>query len=449
MTQQKAMAKAQDPRQGDGDDGDDSDEDYQDDDAVVAPEPFLPKDNVQATFDEIIAKARNGELNLGRKESRQEFFGTYGNTLFRKTQTYQQTLLHMIADTLGHKSLTRCIVKRDKTLLEEKDDSGKTALHIAIVKKNVDFIDVVLKEVPTLDTILQMTCEHMRNCIHISIYHSLKKEFTVRLIKAASEKTLCAVDQDGLTPLHLAVEYPRCSETQLTIVKTLIEYGDGALDVFTKNPKGLSVYEYHYYTRAQAAKKLAESLGAREVATKSTEDARKAALQGPKTNTKKIESEGMSHYGNDEGTGSMQKPAIRPEKGPKGPTAPSFVNGRRGSNIASLSVNIMSDHPASATSDEGMSPVVGSRLAAESTGFEPQKLERRTTAHVPKTSRRDEESARKLQEDEKRRAEYADKISKEFKLHYLRSTFGRSSKLSPRDQLKATRFLHGSNINSE
>jgi hypothetical protein len=110
----------------------------------------------------------------------------------------------------------------------------------------------------------------------------------------------------------------------------------------------------------------------------------------------------------------------------------------------------MSNHPSLATaSEDGMSPIKGSRLATDSAGFEPRKLERRATGHVPRINRTDEESARKLQEEEKRRAEFADKIRQEFKLYYLRSTFGRSGQLTPRDQLNATRFLHGSNIDSK
>jgi ankyrin repeat protein len=453
MTQQKVMPRTQESLQSEGDDGENSDNDYKDDDAVAAPAPVLPKDDAQAAFDEIMAKARNRELNLGQKENRQEFLDQYGNILVEKTQTYNQTLLHIIADTLGHKSLTRCIVRKDKKLLEHKDDSGKTALHIAIVKKNYDFLEVVLKEITNLDTILRMRCEHARNCIHIAIYHGLKKESTVNLIKGASEATLSAVDQDGLTPLHLAVEYQRSSEPQLAIVQALITYGDGALDKFTINPKDLSVYEYHQYTRSLAVK-LSEPVGSRE-AGRSHEEPPKVVVQGQKNNPAKSEREGASDYSDADGKGPFQK-AIKFDRGPmkepmgKGPAAPPAFNGRRGSTVTSLALNTMSNHPSLATaSEDGMSPIKGSRLATDSAGFEPRKLERRATGHVPRINRTDEESARKLQEEEKRRAEFADKIRQEFKLYYLRSTFGRSGQLTPRDQLNATRFLHGSNIDSK
>jgi hypothetical protein len=69
-------------------------------------------------------------------------------------------------------------------------------------------------------------------------------------------------------------------------------------------------------------------------------------------------------------------------------------------------------------------------------------LERRATFNLAK-DRTDEEKARRALEDEKR-AEYADAIAKEVKLHYLRSTFADSER-HLRDQQSASRFLHGCN----
>jgi ankyrin repeat protein len=99
-----------------------------------------------------------------------------------------------------------------------------------------------------------------RNCIHMAIYYGLGESYALNLIERASEETLSAVDQCGMTPLHLAVEYERSSSPQVNIVMALLRHGDEALDQFTSTPKDLSVYEYHVHTRAQAARKLASSL---------------------------------------------------------------------------------------------------------------------------------------------------------------------------------------------
>lgn len=449
MTQQRVTPKvAQEPSPA-GDElleGEDSDNDYKDDDAPVAPPPTLQTDEALKTFNEIITRARNLELSrLGQKANRQEFLDAYGEKLVWKTQTYNQTLLHIIAETIGHKSLTRCIVRKDKKLLDHKDDSGRTALHIAIVKKNYDFLEVVLQEITNLDPLLRMRCEHARNCIHTAIYHGLNEKTTLSLISGASETTLCAADQDGLTPLHLAVEYSRSSEAQLAVVQALLVRGNGALDKFTTNPKDLSVYEYHEYTRSQAIKKLSQLADMREVGL--PQDAPPSNMMAARKNNP-TESERGGTYGREE-SDLMNQKAAAPTRPPKKAAFAPVVNGRRGSTL-DLPTNALTDHISLAsTPEERMSPVIGAIATANSAEFEPPKLERRATGLVPRSNRRDEDSARRFHEDEKRRTEWAGKIRQEFKLAYLRSTFKKGNELSTRDQLSASRFLHGSNIDSK
>jgi ankyrin repeat protein len=450
MTQKQAMPKVQELSP--AEDGENSDSDYKDDDPVTAPAPILPKDEVQVAFDEIINNARNLKLNLGDRGIRNEFMESYGNLLVRKTQGYDQTLLHIIANTLGHKSLTRCVVKKDKKLLEHKDESGKTSLHMAIVKKNFRFLSVVLDEIEDLDGLLRMTCEHSRNCIHTAIYHGLGQEYTVKLIKRASEATLCATDQDGLTPLHLAVDYERSSESHLSIVQALIAHGDRAFDEFTTNPKDLSVYEYHQYTRSQAVMRLANSVAPR--GTEKSQEEPPGGMQGQKNNPAKGRGgpDGSSEHGNDKGTGVPQEPSRVERVQDKVPAVPSISNDRRGSAFTSLTVTTMGNHLAHApplppTAEEGKPPARGSQLTPDSTGLENPRLETKTTGAVPSGGRKDEESTRRLQEDEKRK-EHADKIRQEVKLYYLRTTFRTDPELSRRDQHKAARFLYGANIES-
>jgi ankyrin repeat protein len=145
----------------------------------------------------------------------------------------------------------------DPSLLEHKDDSGKTPLHIAIAKKNFNFLDVIDGQITDLDPLLRLRGEMSRNCIHMAIHHGLGESYALNLIERASEETLCAVDQRGMTPLHLAVEYERGCLSQVNIVVALLRRGDKALDQFTSTPKDLSVYEYHVHTRVQATRKLA------------------------------------------------------------------------------------------------------------------------------------------------------------------------------------------------
>jgi hypothetical protein len=233
---------------------DDDSEDLEDSDEEFNPlrRSEQHSDEVQFAFDEILSRARNSDLSLSTSGARKEFLLRYGEVLSRKTRANGQTLLHIIAGTIGHKSLTRCVLRNDKKLLQERNDNGQTPLFIAIGKKNFDFISVVIKEIKDLDTLLSMDHERYTNCIHKAVNSNLEPEFSLKLIEKASEATLCAKDEDGLTPLHLAVDYERSSDAQLIIVQELIAHCEPALDQLTTNPKDLSVYEYHQYTRSRS-----------------------------------------------------------------------------------------------------------------------------------------------------------------------------------------------------
>jgi hypothetical protein len=447
MTQKKTMALALQPRSHQ-DSESDTDDDYEDDDPVEASAPIILKDEVQAAFDEIIAKARSGELNLGKKENRQEFLDKYGDVLTKKTRMNSQTLLHIIAATLGHRSLTRCLMKNNRKLLEQKDESGKTALHLAIVKKNFDFIHIALQEISDLDKVLQMRCEHSRNCIHIAIYHGLGEntkgnQYMIRLIQKATEATLSATDQDGLTPLHLAVDYQRASEAQLDVVRALIANGGKALDKFTTNPKDLSVYQYHQYTRSLVKK--AVELAATTRGPGRSQGEPPTVIQALKNNQTKSKSEGLSDYDNHKG---IFQESSHPKRGPGKAPAVQPATGVRHDSSA-LAVNTTLDHTLSGKlPEEGKSSATGFQLVPDSAMLQQKPLERRATGSQNE-SRKDEDSSRQLQEEERRREEHADKIRQEFKLYYLRSTFSIDHNLIGRDQHKAVRFLHGANIDSQ
>ncbi|KAI9737975.1 MAG: hypothetical protein M1834_009345 [Cirrosporium novae-zelandiae] len=315
------------------DDREDSDSDYKSDELVAAPATTLANDEVQTRFDEIIANAIKGNLPLGKKEKRKEFLKIYGHVLGKTTKANDQTLLHIVANNVGHKSPTRFLIRNNKKLLEHKDQSGKISLHIGIIR-NSSFLEVVLEEIKDLNILLRMTCEYSRNCIHMAIYHGLEQKYTIKLIEKATEATLCATDQGGLTPLHLAVEYERSSKSHLSIVKALIAYGDSALNKFTNSPKNLSVYEYLHYRRSQVVKRSARG-------TERSQEEPRRGMQDQKSNPTEGRGipEGSSENGNDKGTRVPQEPRVEEVQG-KVPTVPLVSGGRRGLAFISLTVTI-------------------------------------------------------------------------------------------------------------
>ncbi|KAF4337478.1 microbial serine ase [Fusarium beomiforme] len=406
--------------------GADSDDDYKDDDFEDEPAKITYHDEVRAAFENITNEARDRKLNLGRRENRDIFLQKYGHLLGRTTKDTNQTLLHMIANTVGHKSLTRCVIKFDKTLLHRLDDSSKTPLHIAIVKKNSAFISVVLDEIEDLDSLLRVHSEHKRNCIHTAICYNLPHESTIDLIRKASEETLRATDQSGLTPLHLAVDYKYSSEAQLKVVEALLHYGDSALDIYSKEPPNQSVYEYQNFTQQSWRKQFEGSASARN-GDRKQEDSREGS-QGqdgehigsrPKGGSEHVNlrSRGPQQLGKDGHAGLNRSPET--------------IHSRDSDLIdaGSRHVTVSTGGPRGAES--GRTPIEAPD------GFKP--LQRKQTGV---------EDAAKQAREEEGKSQWAEKIRHAVKLHYLRTTLRTNSESASRTQLKAVRFLHGANLNN-
>ncbi|KAF9768915.1 hypothetical protein IL306_013725 [Fusarium sp. DS 682] len=335
----------------------------------------------------------------------------------------------MIANTVGHKSLTRCVIKYDKTLLHRIDDSSKTPLHIAIVKKNAAFIEVVLDEIDDLDSLLSVHSEHKRNCIHTAIYYNLPHEYTIKLIKRASEETLRATDQSGLTPLHLAVDYKYASEAQLKVVEALLAHGDSALDVYSKEPPNLSVYEYQDFTQRSSRKLFDASVQARNGDRKQEES--KEESQGQEGEHIGSRFKGGSEHVNVRSRGAQQQS----KDGHSGLNrSPENIHGRDSNFTDAASRHVLGSNGGYGSpkgAESGRTPIEAPE------GF--KALQRKPTGF---------EDAAKQAQEEKRKGQYADKIRQAVKLHYLRTTLRINSESASRDQLKAVRFLHGANLNN-
>ncbi|RAK99153.1 subtilisin-like protein [Aspergillus ibericus CBS 121593] len=362
------------------------DSDYEDDDLTNSPVQLVARDEVQTTFDEIISKICNKTLDLGSGRSRAEFLTQYGHFLDQMTRMNGESFLHVVASRMAHSTLIRYVVRKKRHLLHHKDTSDRTPLYVAIEYKNDAFVDAVLKEINDmdLDLLLRERCENGRNSIHAAIQHSLNKDCTLKLIRKASDITLSTSDNNGLTPLHLAVDYDRSSASQLDIVRALIARGGGAFDKYTTNPPDLSVYEYHNYTREKSHRRAD---GAKAVET-SLLELRSGVIEDRKASVGK---------------------ARRP--------------------FDELPV------------DQNAHRERQSRDKLEQKYFNTQQHNMEAPL---RTVRRLEERTEMSQEQDI--ATYADNIRQEIKLCYLRSTFESAPGRYIRDQLAASKFLYGANI---
>ncbi len=240
--------------------------------------------SVKKKFEEILRILKSDKYDLTDQTKLDHFATVYANFLGRTTtgDSDQKTLLHLLVEDAKdkvfdkYKPLVKLLIDRHTDLLKVKDSNDKTSLYSAISKKREKLVRFICSTCPNIDAILEIPCYHSENCIHVAIRRNVTPKLAVSLIKDAGEKTLCAKDDKGNTPLHLAVAYERCTKAQLEIVKALIQQCDKAMDERTEAPDFFSPYRYHEHTHAEA-KRVAE-----DEAKKAAKEKEKDAARGRK-----------------------------------------------------------------------------------------------------------------------------------------------------------------------
>lgn len=210
--------------------------------------------------------------SVSTNEWQQQFKEDYAEYLkpqiqARSLATEQKNFLYKIArDGPALPWLVSSLVENHPELLDERNTTGHNALLLATASKQVGFIRSVLGSninKDNLSTALAASGEN-GNCIHQAIVNNLDPDVTIQLINAASEETLKTKDRKGLTPLHCAVDYARCTKSRFQVIKALIRCGNQAFDQVGNPPGMFSPYRYHIdterqYKKAQKRKKEHES----------------------------------------------------------------------------------------------------------------------------------------------------------------------------------------------
>ena len=225
--------------------------------------------SVKKRFELIATGLREKTISLRDKPSLDDFVKSNSNYLHRIADEdgEHNTLLHLLIYDAKDKVFERYrlligyLIKPhpdNQDLLKVTDNDGKTPLYRAIAKKRDKLVHFLCENHPDIDSVLSVTC-HLTNCLHVAITGNVPTSLVTFLIGKASEKTLCAQDSNGCTPLHLAVDYARCTESQLDVVKSLIAQSDLALDKRTNAPLAHSPYRHHQNSRELKAKDYAKS----------------------------------------------------------------------------------------------------------------------------------------------------------------------------------------------
>ncbi|KAK3293535.1 uncharacterized protein B0H64DRAFT_404798 [Chaetomium fimeti] len=343
----------------------------------------------------------------------------------------------------------------------EDMSEGKRPLTLAISNKNEGFVRTVLRSKHvrrSLVNLLGANREDTTNGIHLAIKTGLSTELTVELISKVTDQVLSRRDEAGLTPLHLAVEYERCTEAQLDVVKALLKHGDSALDVRTK-VANLSVYRHHFDTRPKerdTGPAGATSSGAPTQRTtarwmrRTTSDLPQPTPQqlsegqtrGSETGLDKKKLNQAKDGSSNQGDGELNDcdshaPMPVPGADPRLPHNPTLAgdgtgtitmlaNGKDIGSRQQLANVARRVAPQSPRSSQGHTPNLPPVHPARSMAKQSQGP--KDGAIVTKVS--------------------ADRISNELKLRYLRSTFEERTEGKERTQETATEFLYGGSRNT-
>lgn len=250
-------------------------EEYDSDESISEQSTDEEEDNssgIKRSFEEIRDELRSNTLDLRAESDFERFVSTRVSYLGESTSaTHDTTLLHMIVEDVTEKRMERYqrlvdyLLDKHPSLVKRRDGNDVTPMFLAINNKRYALIRAMCNRIPEseMDSILSIRSNSI-NCIHKAIIKGFRAEKVIPLIAVAGQDTLCARDGEGKTPLHLAVQYDRCTESQLEVVRKLVERCDEALNVTMNAPRCFSPYQYHIDTCAEAERKRANEKSLRD-----------------------------------------------------------------------------------------------------------------------------------------------------------------------------------------
>jgi ankyrin repeat protein len=246
------------------DDEEDEDEDEEEEDVDAAFDKFI-----YGIKEDVLADSKGNRLALDSQADVDTFVELHRNIL-GKRNTKKQNLLHLLAGQAGKRDWykkTKKLVKAliinswpEGDLLAQQDDDEKTPLYTAIATKDHKLAKVMCEAHPHIDSVIKIPSKRtnsLQKALQLRV--PTNAELIALMIGKSSPETLVAKDEKGLTPLHLAVDYARSDDTQLNIVKSIVDRCPQAMDQnYEHRGTGLlSAYRYHELTYQEGMEKAA------------------------------------------------------------------------------------------------------------------------------------------------------------------------------------------------
>lgn len=244
------------------------------------------------------------------QKDRKSFAEKYHEEWSQTTRNERRNFLHFLAnvDRNSRNSLHWLMliaIFLYPTDMGVRDKFNRTPLSAAIAFGNDYFVDACIKifrRDQRKGTDLRAALEEAEcveqddnkevvdTCLHAAINANLNPDLIKGIIENVSEKTFRMQDHRGRTPLHLAVDYEKCSPSQVDIVSHLLRFGPHALVVKMKKDNmgpSRSAYQHHEITRKLFDRKNPEKKGI--VERKKAQDMKRD--EGPNSDWELLEDE--------------------------------------------------------------------------------------------------------------------------------------------------------------
>ncbi|KAJ4022739.1 hypothetical protein NW752_000053 [Fusarium irregulare] len=223
------------------------------------------KMSVEGMVTQVLKDIGNGELDLTNSKTFAAFINQRGRDLTRHSNGNDRpAALHMIMKRQGDKppkfdEKLEPLIKflcRQESYLEIVDSSSRTALFVAVEEKIQVMVEWMCDSHPDIGKIIPIPGSKGMNCLHIGISKRIK--FLDKLLSHSKSEAIAAKDNNGNTPLHLAVNYKNCKRQQVKYVRTMLEKGEGITSTMVAsdfNNCNLSPYLYHKQSAREGRQK--------------------------------------------------------------------------------------------------------------------------------------------------------------------------------------------------
>jgi hypothetical protein len=280
---------------------------YTDEDDVVdyeIPEevtaPHKPVDEISHRFQRDIEDAEDLERRLqnsepdAKKKARQCFVNDRLHWWRQKTHDNMNFLHFLAYYYLKPKPSLHMIMATAITKMTAEmgimDNNRYTPLALALMRDNYQFIHAICKNLAdntrkSIGEALRSECDEQEaergtTCLHQAISWGRRNELIKIIIGFVPEAMFISRDAKGRTPLHLAVEYDRCSIAHADLVEELLRRGPAAMDEkISDGSDSSTVYQYHERTRKAAEDKMrkkASAMQSRESAQQENKESKES-----------------------------------------------------------------------------------------------------------------------------------------------------------------------------